>query len=66
MPKRNKFLHHCSDWDYMLIDDTCPEIENCVCYSEIVNWYLVTLYRHLEQGNVKFNKHHGEYEWKML
>ncbi len=62
MQKRNKFLHYCSDWDFLLIDETDSEIESCTCYSEIVSWYLVGLYRHLETGDVIIKN--GEYEWK--
>lgn len=23
--------HFCPDWDYMAIDETCPEFESCHC-----------------------------------
>lgn len=25
--------HWCPDWDFLPIDETCPEIDGCVCYS---------------------------------
>jgi len=24
--------HYCADWDWMPIDETCPEFEACLCY----------------------------------
>lgn len=26
--------HYCPEWDYMLIDSTCPEYEVCTCYPK--------------------------------
>lgn len=26
--------HFCPDWDYMEIDDTCPEFECCLCFPK--------------------------------
>ena len=26
-----KHRHWCHDWDYMPIDETCPEFEACTC-----------------------------------
>lgn len=28
-----KYLHYCNDWDFMILDETCPEFECCTCYS---------------------------------
>ncbi len=28
------FKHYCPDYDYMAIDENCPEFENCLCYTE--------------------------------
>lgn len=27
-----KFKHKCADWDYMEIDESCPEFMACHCY----------------------------------
>lgn len=29
-----KFLHYCDEWDFDLIDETCPEWLCCNCYSD--------------------------------
>lgn len=26
-----RYKHYCPDWDYMAIDETCPEFESCLC-----------------------------------
>ena len=26
-------MHHCSEWDYMVLDLTDPEFESCTCYD---------------------------------
>lgn len=26
------YAHWCWDWDFMPIDETCPEFESCTCY----------------------------------
>jgi len=26
--------HWCPEWDFLPIDDTCPEFQSCICYSE--------------------------------
>ena len=26
-----KYVHYCSDWDYLPIDDTCVEFQSCTC-----------------------------------
>lgn len=26
-----EFRHYCPDWDYMAIDEHCPEISGCTC-----------------------------------
>lgn len=31
-----KYAHWCSDWDFLPIDETCPEWECCVCYGNDV------------------------------
>ena len=28
------FLHYCEEWDFDLIDETCPEWLCCNCYSD--------------------------------
>lgn len=28
-----KKAHFCTEWDFLLIDNTCPEFEACLCYS---------------------------------
>lgn len=28
---KGKKKHYCPDWDYMAIDETCPEFEACCC-----------------------------------
>lgn len=25
--------HYCPEWDYMAIDESCPEFESCICYK---------------------------------
>lgn len=27
--------HFCPDWDFMAIDETCPEFQTCTCYDNI-------------------------------
>jgi hypothetical protein len=27
------FKHYCPDWDFMAIDETCPEFSACLCYN---------------------------------
>lgn len=27
-----KFKHLCPDWDFMAIDEICPEFDACLCY----------------------------------
>ena len=27
-----KYRHFCWDWDFLPIDETCPEFDACVCY----------------------------------
>lgn len=27
-----KYAHYCPDWDFMTIDETCPEFEACTCF----------------------------------
>ena len=38
-----RFSHACPDWDFMVIDETCPEWESCTCFpnsvSEAHNYY---------------------------
>lgn len=29
-----KYKHYCPDWDYMAIDETCPEWDCCTCKFE--------------------------------
>ena len=31
-----KYAHFCPDWDFMAIDETCPEFEVCLCYNKEV------------------------------
>jgi len=31
-----KFKHFCPDWDYMAIDETCPEFDACTCTLVVV------------------------------
>lgn len=26
-----KYKHFCKEWDFLAIDDTCPEFESCLC-----------------------------------
>jgi len=28
---QGKFKHFCPDWDFMAIDENCPEFEACTC-----------------------------------
>lgn len=28
---KGKMKHFCPDWDYMAIDENCPEFEACAC-----------------------------------
>lgn len=28
---KGQYKHFCPDWDYMAIDETCPEFEACGC-----------------------------------
>lgn len=28
---KGKYRHYCADWDFMAIDETCPEFESCRC-----------------------------------
>ncbi len=29
-----KLKHYCPDWDFMAIDETCPEFDVCLCFEE--------------------------------
>jgi hypothetical protein len=31
-----RFSHACSDWDFMVIDETCPEWESCTCFPNSI------------------------------
>jgi hypothetical protein len=33
---KGNYKHYCPDWDFMAIDETCPEYEACTCSIE--NW----------------------------
>lgn len=28
-----RFLHQCTEWDFMLIDETCDEFSACSCFQ---------------------------------
>lgn len=43
------FRHYCHEWDGLLIDINSPEIECCLCYSNIVSFSLVGVYRHQQE-----------------
>lgn len=30
---KGKYKHYCYDWDDMAIDETCPEFESCLCFT---------------------------------
>ena len=30
------YKHYCPEWDYMVIDETCPEFECCLCDSKLI------------------------------
>jgi len=36
-----KMGHWCPDWDYMPIDETCPEFECCTCPKDELETPLV-------------------------
>jgi len=29
--------HYCPEWDYMIIDESCPEYECCTCFKKEEN-----------------------------
>ena len=29
-----KYEHYCTEWDDMLIDETCPEFTCCTCFDD--------------------------------
>ena len=29
-----KYKHYCCEWDYLPIDETCPEYEFCYCFKD--------------------------------
>lgn len=33
-PLQGVFKHYCAEWDYLPIDETCPEFEYCLCYDK--------------------------------
>jgi len=30
---KGRLKHYCPDWDYLPIDETCPEYSGCTCYQ---------------------------------
>lgn len=31
---KGKHKHYCPEWDYMAIDETCPEYKACLCEKQ--------------------------------
>jgi hypothetical protein len=43
-----KYAHYCPDWDFMTIDETCPEFEACTCFPS-------TEKKMIERGQGKYH-----------
>jgi hypothetical protein len=31
---KGKYKHYCQDWDFLAIDETCPEFQSCLCFKK--------------------------------